>query len=118
MANQWAAPPENFRYLLFDRVNPGKTEARFYYLAWQSTLFDAGAVSGPCLRPQRGRAARADLPLLLAGGGLAHHPPPHSHPPAAWVPSAAPRLPRGVRVFANAHVALSRYHSTKGLPLL
>jgi len=44
MANQWAAPRENFRHLLFDRVNPAKGEDRFYYLAWQSTLFDAGAV--------------------------------------------------------------------------
>jgi predicted DNA-binding WGR domain protein len=29
---------------LFERVNPNRNEVRFYYLAWQPTLFDAGAV--------------------------------------------------------------------------
>ena len=38
-----AAPPE-FRYVLFERVNPEQNEARFYYLAWQPTLFNNGAV--------------------------------------------------------------------------
>ena len=36
--------PTEFRYVLFERVNPTRNESRFYYLAWQSTLFDAGAV--------------------------------------------------------------------------
>jgi predicted DNA-binding WGR domain protein len=36
--------PTEFRYVLFERVNPARNESRFYYLAWQSTLFDAGAV--------------------------------------------------------------------------
>ena len=33
-----------FTYLLFERVNREKNEARFYYLAWQPTLFEQGAV--------------------------------------------------------------------------
>lgn len=37
-------PPATFRYALFERVNPEQNEARFYYLAWQPTLVDAGAV--------------------------------------------------------------------------
>jgi predicted DNA-binding WGR domain protein len=37
------APPE-FRYVLFERINPERNESRFYYLAWQPTLFDGGSV--------------------------------------------------------------------------
>jgi predicted DNA-binding WGR domain protein len=33
-----------FTYLLLERVNLEKNENRFYYLAWQSTLFAEGAV--------------------------------------------------------------------------
>jgi predicted DNA-binding WGR domain protein len=33
-----------FTHLLFERINPTKNEARFYYIAWEPTLFDAGAV--------------------------------------------------------------------------
>jgi predicted DNA-binding WGR domain protein len=36
--------PSDFRYVLFERVNPEQNEARFYYLAWQPTLFNDGAV--------------------------------------------------------------------------
>jgi len=36
--------PASFQYALFERVNPERNEARFYYLGWQATLFDAGAV--------------------------------------------------------------------------
>ncbi len=36
--------PAAFRYALFERVNPERNEARYYYLAWQATLFDTGAV--------------------------------------------------------------------------
>ncbi len=36
--------PSDFRYVLFERVNPERNEARFYYLAWQRTLFNDGAV--------------------------------------------------------------------------
>ena len=35
---------EGFTTLLFERVNREENEARFYYLAWQSTLFAHGAV--------------------------------------------------------------------------
>jgi predicted DNA-binding WGR domain protein len=33
-----------FTYLLFERINPAENEARFYYIAWEPTLFEAGAV--------------------------------------------------------------------------
>lgn len=33
-----------FTYLLLERVNPEKNENRFYYLAWQPSLFADGAV--------------------------------------------------------------------------
>lgn len=35
---------DGFTYLLLERVNPAKNENRFYYLAWQPSLFAAGAV--------------------------------------------------------------------------
>ena len=44
MADRWAAAPENFHYLLFDRVNPAKGDNKFYFLAWQRTLFGESAV--------------------------------------------------------------------------
>jgi predicted DNA-binding WGR domain protein len=40
----WDTPPTDFRFLLFERVNPEKNESRFYYLGWQPTLLDEGAV--------------------------------------------------------------------------
>jgi predicted DNA-binding WGR domain protein len=33
-----------FTYLLLERVDPAKNENRFYYLAWQPSLFDYGTV--------------------------------------------------------------------------
>jgi len=36
--------PASFCYALFERVNPARNEARFYYVSWQATLFDDGAV--------------------------------------------------------------------------
>jgi predicted DNA-binding WGR domain protein len=33
-----------FTYLLLERVNPEKNENRFYYLAWQPSLFADGAI--------------------------------------------------------------------------
>ena len=38
-------PWPGFTYLLFERVNPARNEARFYYVAWQPTLLDEGAVA-------------------------------------------------------------------------
>ena len=35
---------KNSTYILFERVNPERNEERFYYLGWQPTLLDAGAV--------------------------------------------------------------------------
>jgi predicted DNA-binding WGR domain protein len=40
----WQSPPPNFRFVLFERINPAKNELRFYYIAWTRTLFDDGAV--------------------------------------------------------------------------
>ena len=36
--------PASFRYALFERVNPARNERRFYYVSWQATLFNEGAV--------------------------------------------------------------------------
>ena len=44
MTEAWEIPPADFRFLLFDRVNPAKNEHRYYYLGWQPTLVDKGAV--------------------------------------------------------------------------
>ncbi len=40
----WEQPLPDFRYVLFERGNRAKNEARFYYLGWQPTLVDTGAV--------------------------------------------------------------------------
>ena len=40
----WAAPPDDFRYLLFERVDPEENAFRYYYLAWQDTLLGWGIV--------------------------------------------------------------------------
>ena len=44
LTDRWATPPDDFHFILFEQVNPAKNEARFYYLAWQPTLTDSGAV--------------------------------------------------------------------------
>lgn len=41
---QWETPPDSFSSILFERVNPERNENRFYWLAWQPTLIDDGAV--------------------------------------------------------------------------
>ncbi|MCB0207694.1 MAG: WGR domain-containing protein [Anaerolineae bacterium] len=35
----WDQPPDNFQYILFERVNPEHNEDRFYYVAWLPQLF-------------------------------------------------------------------------------
>ena len=40
----WQTPPDNFHSILFERVDPTRNEDRYYYLGWQPTLFDTGAV--------------------------------------------------------------------------
>ncbi len=35
---------ENFKYLLFEKNDSRRNIARFYYLAWQPTLLDGGAI--------------------------------------------------------------------------
>ena len=42
--SDWEKPPLGFRYILFERVNPERNEARFYYLSWQPTLIHSNAV--------------------------------------------------------------------------
>ncbi len=36
--------PQDFRYILFEKVDPARNMARFYYLAWQATLLESGAI--------------------------------------------------------------------------
>jgi predicted DNA-binding WGR domain protein len=40
----WESPPDNFRFVLFERVDPSKNARRFYWLGWQATLFGEQAV--------------------------------------------------------------------------
>ncbi len=40
----WESPPTGFRYVLFDRTEPGQNVYRFYLVAWLPTLLDDGAV--------------------------------------------------------------------------
>lgn len=40
----WDAPPTNFSYILFERVDPLENAKRFYYLSWQPSLFHPKAV--------------------------------------------------------------------------
>jgi len=40
----WTNPPEGFRYILFERVNPKKNERRYYYLAYLPTLIGQAVV--------------------------------------------------------------------------
>lgn len=40
----WEEPPPGFRFVLFEITDPETNRQRFYYLAWQPTLLDAGAV--------------------------------------------------------------------------
>ena len=40
----WETPPENFCFVLFERVDPAENMARYYFVGWLPTLFDAGAV--------------------------------------------------------------------------
>ena len=44
MTEAWETPPADFRFILFERVNPAKNEHRYYYLGWQPTLVEKGAV--------------------------------------------------------------------------
>ncbi len=42
--DRWTDPPAEFKYILFDRINPERNESRFYYLAWQRNLLGEWAV--------------------------------------------------------------------------
>jgi hypothetical protein len=48
--NNWDKPLLNFRYMLFERVDLERNEARFYYLSWQPTLIHSNAVVRLCGR--------------------------------------------------------------------
>ena len=41
---EWTTPPTDFKSAMLTRINPEKNEARFYYVAYQPTLFHPGAV--------------------------------------------------------------------------
>jgi predicted DNA-binding WGR domain protein len=69
----WEIPPPDFRFILFDRVDPAKNECRFYYLAWSRTLLDQGAVvrlygrkgrSQHMISPQRFSSLEEAWPLI------------------------------------------------------
>lgn len=40
----WQEPPEDFRYILFERIDPEDNAYRYYYISWQQTLFGWGIV--------------------------------------------------------------------------
>ena len=44
MTKTWKTPPANFRFIVFERIYPAKYECRFYFVGWQLTLIDEGAV--------------------------------------------------------------------------
>jgi predicted DNA-binding WGR domain protein len=52
----------NFTYLLLERVNRDKNELRFYYVAWQPSLFAEGAVVRIYGRKDGQRRILAPLP--------------------------------------------------------
>lgn len=51
-----------FTYVLLERVNPEKNENRFYYLAWQQSLFADGAIVRSCGRGDGQRRILTPLP--------------------------------------------------------
>ncbi|MCB0192100.1 MAG: hypothetical protein KDJ65_09160 [Anaerolineae bacterium] len=58
----WASPPANFRYLLFERVNPKRNEDRFYYLGFMSALEGLAIVR---IYGRKGERQRVLPPLLF-----------------------------------------------------
>ncbi len=44
MMMNWATPPEDFQFVLFERVDRAENIARYYFVAWLPTLIDEGAV--------------------------------------------------------------------------
>jgi predicted DNA-binding WGR domain protein len=40
----WEFPPQDFRFILFDRTEPEKNACRFYLIGWMPTLLDERAV--------------------------------------------------------------------------
>ena len=40
----WTEPPDDFQYILFERINLALNENRYYLLAWQPTLFDHAVI--------------------------------------------------------------------------
>jgi predicted DNA-binding WGR domain protein len=73
IVDNWDAPPTDFSFILFERVRPEHNERRYYYLAYQPTLFDDGAVirlygrkgvSQRLITPQPFGSLQAAWPLL------------------------------------------------------
>ena len=42
----WEALPSDFRFVLFECVEPEENVHRFYLVAWLPTLFEEGAIVG------------------------------------------------------------------------
>jgi predicted DNA-binding WGR domain protein len=40
----WATPPDDFCFVLFERIDVEQNEQRYYLVAWQPTLFGWGVV--------------------------------------------------------------------------
>jgi len=55
--------PDDFRYILFEGVDPTRNVSRFYYLAWQATLLDAGAILRLYGRKGGGQRMLSPLPF-------------------------------------------------------
>jgi predicted DNA-binding WGR domain protein len=53
-------PPHDFSYILFELVNPENNENRYYYLAWQRTLLDSGAIVRIWVRRGESQRAKSD----------------------------------------------------------
>ena len=60
--NRWATPPENFQYLLFERVNPECNEKRFYYLGFMPALEGLAIVR---IYGRKGERQRVLPPILF-----------------------------------------------------
>jgi predicted DNA-binding WGR domain protein len=42
--DQWTNPPDDFTFVLFDKMDANSNAQRYYLLGWMPTLFDDGAV--------------------------------------------------------------------------
>lgn len=59
--SKWDEPPDNFQYILFERINPERNEQRFYYLAYGPSLEGPAVIR---VWGRKGRSQRAAAPLV------------------------------------------------------